>query len=345
MDKKRILVFTENYLPSVGGLENNTVLLCKTLIKLGHLVTLITPQKRALQSAEYLVVESKEYIQYFRHVKEHDLVIVNGGIAFKIIIPCLVLIKPYLVIYQMASLFKHIHNNNLKIKLTNQLRKYLAKKARLNIAVSNYSYLELLKYFGKNRSALLTNPANPIFNTQSLKELNKTNFNCLFAGRLIQGKGIRLLIDAIEELRSQNLLFNLYIIGEGPEEGYIKNKLHLGYIFLYPPTNPEGLKEMYKLADLTVIPSTSHIEGSPLVMAESISMGTPVLVSSQPAMATSLNNVRLVFETGDLKNLIHKLRELSDKKVYNEVVKQTFILAKDYNFNNYLTQLQKIIRV
>jgi len=167
----------------------------------------------------------------------------------------------------------------------------------------------------------------------------------LFAGRLIEGKGIRLLIKAIEILRLEKLSFNLHIIGEGPEEEYIKKRLSGGFIYLYPPTNPERLRELYKSSDLTIIPSTSHIEGSPLVMAESISMGTPVLVSSQPAMAASLNHESLVFENGNLDDLTYKLSALLDKKVYGAVVKQTLILVKNYTYDNYILQLQKIIGV
>jgi len=345
MDKKRILVFTENYLPSVGGLENNTVLLCSTLTKLGYLVTLLTPQKQALESLEYAVIESKNYNQYFHYIKANDLVIVNGGIAFKVIIPSLILNRPYLVIYQMASLFKQIHFNSLKIKLTNWIRKWLAKKARLNIAVSHYSYQELKHNFGEKKSQILINPANPIFNNNEPKEQNKLNFDCLFAGRLIEGKGIRLLIKAIEILRLEKLPFNLHIIGEGPEEEYIKKKLHLGFIFLHAPTDPKELSIWYQSSDLTIIPSTSHIEGSPLVMAESLTMGTPVLVSSQPAMAASVNHESLIFKNCDLEDLTYKLNALLEKKVYDEVVKQTLILAQNYTYDNYLIQLQKIIRV
>jgi glycosyltransferase involved in cell wall biosynthesis len=345
MDQKRILVFTENYLPSVGGLENNTLLLCKTLTKLGHVVTLITPQKQALKSSEFAVVESKKSAHYFQYVKANDLVIVNGGIAFKIVIPCLIIKKTYYIIYQMASLFKQIHSDSLKVKLTNWIRKCLARKAKLNIAVSKYSYQELQHYFGKNKSQLLINPSNPIFENRISNELNKVNFNCLFAGRLIEGKGIRLLIEAIEILRAENLPFNLHVIGEGPEEFYIKSKLHLGYIYIYPPTNPEGLRERYKIADLTVIPSTTHLEGSPLVMAESISMGIPVLVSSQPAMIASINHQKLIFKSNDVVDLSNKLKELIDNKVYKEVIKQTLNLARDYSYENYVIQLEKIIGV
>jgi glycosyltransferase involved in cell wall biosynthesis len=345
MDKKRILVFTENYLPSVGGLENNTLLLCKTLVNLGHFVTLITPQKNALDNPEFNVIECKNQKQYYLKVKAHDLVIVNGGIAFKIIIPCLLANKSYLVIYQMASLFKQIHSNSFKIKLTNIIRKSLAKKAILNIGVSKFSYQELKHYFGEKKTGLLINPANPIFENLGQKEKGKNNFNCLFAGRLIEGKGIRLLIAAVEKLRAQNYPVLLHIIGEGSEEEYIKGKLGTGCIFLHPPTTPNELKIWYHNSNLTIIPSTSHIEGSPLVMAESIIMGTPVLVSSQPAMVSSINNPKLIFKTGDGIDLYKKIIGLLEEDVYEEVLEQTLTLAQDYTYKNYINSLQKLTSV
>ncbi len=341
MGKKRILVYTESYLPAVGGLENNTVLLCQSLSKLGHQVTLLTPQKGAPKNSEFEVIQGN---QYFALVKSNDIVVINGGISFKIIIPCLLLNKPYMPIYQMATLFTNIHSNSLKVKFTNTLRKLLAKNAKLNIGVSRYSYQALINVFGKKKSGLLINPADPTFQRQSTpKEKQKDSFNCLFAGRLINGKGIRLLVESIELLNTKGLPFKLHIIGEGPEQEWLKTKLHTKNIVLYPPAKPQELKAWYAKVDLTVIPSTSHIEGSPLVMAESLAMGTPVLVSSQPAMTASVNHENMYFKSGDLEDLTKKLSALLNPEIYNEVLDHSLTLANDYDYKNYVSRLEKLI--
>lgn len=345
MDKKRILVFTESYLPSVGGLENNTLLLCQTLNKLGHLVTLITPQKNALSNTDFSVISSSNLFKYFKYVWDSDLIIINGGVSFKAILPSLFFNKAYLIIYQMASLFTHIHNSSFKLKIANKLRKYLANKAKQNIGVSRYSFEVLTQIFSSDKSALLINPANPIFNPKEVKIKEYAGFNCLFAGRLIEGKGLKLLIEAIESLRKEGLIFNLHIIGEGPLEGYIRNKLSLGYIYLYPPASSEDLKKWFRKVDLTVIPSTSHIEGSPLVMAESLVMGTPVLVANQPAMVTALNHENMFFISGDLSNLILRLRMMLNPEIYSEILNHTKSLSKDYYYENYFNQLKIIVNV
>lgn len=345
MDKKRILVYTESYLPSIGGLENNTLLLCQTLQGFGHQVTLLTPQKNAIKNINFNVVENRKFEVYIKAIKNKDIILVNGGVSFKIIIPCLLLKKPYIVIYQMASLFNNTHINNFKTKISNQIRKLLATRAKLNVGVSRYSYRELKRIFGEDKSALLTNPADPMFQNQLPNTKNTNNFECLFAGRLIEGKGIKLLVTAIKTLRMEGLNFNLHIVGDGPEKEWIKNKLDLGYIFLYPPAKPEELKDWYNKVRLTIIPSTTHIEGSPLVMAESLSSNTPVLASNQPAMVDSLKQENMTFISGDLNDLILKLRVLLNPIEYEQVFNHTKNLAKEYHYDNYIYHLQKIINV
>lgn len=344
MDKKRILVYTENYLPSIGGLENNTLLLCKTLKTLGHKVTLLTPQENAQINDLFQVIESKDPYKNLNIIKNHDLILVNGGISFKILIPSFILNKDYIVIYQMASLFNHIHRDNWWIKINNNLRKYLAKKAKFNVGVSQYSFNELSNIFGNEKSRLLINPANPVFKND-LPIIKRKEFSCLFAGRLIEGKGIRLLIDVIKELRVEGCDVILNIVGEGPEKEWINSQLNLGFIFLHPPTSPQELKKWYQISNLTIIPSTSHIEGSPLVMAESLLCGTPVLVSNQPAMVTAIENKNLYFNSGNKLDLKEKIRALLNPEIYSEVLIDINKLSVRYLYKSYIQNLEKIINV
>ncbi|MFC5283197.1 glycosyltransferase family 4 protein [Pedobacter alpinus] len=349
MGTKRILVYTENYLPSIGGLENNTLLLCESLVLLGHHLTLLTPQKNALNHAKFNVLESKSLYLFYNQVKNHDLVMINGGVSFKIIIPSIFALKPFMIIYQMATLFKDIRNNSLKTKVLNKLRWVLAKLAKANIGVSQYSFLELKKAFGRHNSKLLINPADPTFSNQDDDHyddiLPKTPFQCLFAGRLIEGKGVSLIVDAVKEINKYKEVIHLHFVGDGPERGFLQHQNTKHFIYYHEPVSKEQLKEWLKKVHLTVIPSTSHIEGSPLIMAESLMMGVPVLVSSQPAMVASVQKSNLIFESGDLNDLIKKLNFLVDAASYSNIKKYCKLISVDYSYTNYIKNLKAIINV
>jgi glycosyltransferase involved in cell wall biosynthesis len=344
---KKLIVYSENYLPSIGGLENNTLLLCESLVSLGFMVTLLTPQKNALKHIAFDVIESSSLITFFNEIKKNDLLFVNGGVSFKIILPALIARKAYIIIYQMATLFNDIRNNALKTRVLNGTRKLLAFLALKNIGVSNYSFLELQQIFGKKNSALLTNPADPNFieDTHLTKDLSLP-FRCLFAGRLIDGKGIKLLIEAVHQINKDKELVQLHIVGDGPEKPYILEQTKANnYIIYHLPVSKNGLKNLLALTHLTVIPSTHHIEGSPLIMAESIIMGVPVLVSSQPAMEASICSSQLVFDSGDCSDLITRLKALTNPDVYQTVKKHCQQISEQYSYPNYLKQLKHLIDV
>lgn len=343
--KKRVVVYTENYLPSIGGLENNTALLCESLHALGFIVTLLTPQKNALKHPKFNVIESKSLKQFLIEVRKNDLVLVNGGVSFKVIIPALLARRPFIIIYQMATLFRDIRNKTFKTRILNGIRKSAAFLAKKNVGVSEYSFLELKNIFGKENTGLLINPADPIFsNEKKLMGDVFIPFHCLFAGRLIEGKGIRLLIDAVKHINKKKVLIHLHIVGDGPEKSYVMEQTG-EYIFYHPPVSKQGLRDWLNLMHLTVIPSTHHIEGSPLIMAESLVMGVPALVSSQPAMVASIGNPYLIFNSGDIKDLVSKLSFLQETNNYQLIKNHCETIADKYTYSNYLKNLNLLVDV
>lgn len=341
--KRKAIVYSENYLPAIGGLENNTLLLCESLHSLGFLVTLITPQKNALKHTAFNVIESTHFKTFLTEMMNHDFLIVNGGVSFKIIIPALIARKPFTIIYQMATLFNDIRSDDLATRTLNLTRKTLAMLAVKNLGVSEFSFLQLEETFGKKKTGLLINPADPIFTKQSDSPKDSQILHCLFAGRLIEGKGIRLLINAIREINKDKEIIHLHVIGDGPEKQYVLDQKPTNYIFYHPPVLKAELGKWLSKVHLTVIPSTSHIEGSPLIMAESLIMDVPVLVSSQPAMTESVKHKSLIFESGNLQDLIHKLSSLANFHNYQIVKDHCRKISAQYSYQNYLKQLKCIL--
>ena len=347
MAKKRILVYTENFLPQIGGLENNTYLLCKTLVSLGHIVTLITPQKNATHNKIFTVIENRSLFKLFKEVKSSTFIIINGGVSFKVAIPCFLMRKKYFIIYQMASLFRNMPTNLIKNKIFNQLRYLLALSAYKNIAVSLFSFRELVNIFRENKSSLLINPADEIYDETCLKSEKTSNglFHCLIGGRLIEGKGVLLLIQAIKELINEGHQLHLHVVGDGPLKAELVNiSKEVNFITYYPPMDKFQFKEKLEKMHLTIIPSTTHIEGSPLIMAESFAVGVPVLVSSQPALIASVKHQILVFETGNLKSLKEKIGCLTNPHNYHIAIQHSVALAPVYSYKNYIKSLKSFFK-
>lgn len=345
MGKKRILIYTESFLPSIGGLENNTLLLCNSMVDLGYDVTLITPQINADKKQKFRVVESRSFFQFLKKVYQHHEIWVNGGVAFKIIIPCIILFRRYRIIYQMATLYNNIPEKMVKNRFWNFIRFILAKNAKTNIAVSEFSYQALKKKITLKKIALLTNPADPIFE-DFIQKRGKDDlklFECLLAGRLIEGKGVHLLINAIKELNLEGHQIHLHVIGDGPEKNYVQQQVDDVYLSYHLPMTKINLKIWLQKVHLTIIPSTTHIEGSPLIMAESLVSGTPVLVSSQPAMAYSIQHPQLVFESSNLIDLKKKILYLMDEHHYQKINAHCHQIAEDFSYHRYIKNLEAIL--
>jgi glycosyltransferase involved in cell wall biosynthesis len=104
----------------------------------------------------------------------------------------------------------------------------------------------------------------------------------LFVGRLDPIKGVRLLLESIEELRRAGLPdVACYLAGDGPLRGEVGRRVaERGLertVILLGPVRPDRLVLCYAAADLLCLPSVS--EGSPNVVLESLATGTPVVAA------------------------------------------------------------------
>jgi glycosyltransferase involved in cell wall biosynthesis len=103
----------------------------------------------------------------------------------------------------------------------------------------------------------------------------------LWVGRIHRVKGLDVLIDACARLRSGNVPFHVYLVGEGPEREALRAQAAaagLGdAVSFVGPVAHADLPDWYRAADVTVLPSRS--EGVPNVLRESLACGTPFVAS------------------------------------------------------------------
>lgn len=131
----------------------------------------------------------------------------------------------------------------------------------------------------------------------------------VFMGRLVENKGVRVLLDAWKKLPAK---YTLQIIGEGPERAALEaeaRELQLTGITFRGQLPRAKAMEIVKGARFTIFPS-SWYEIFGMCIVESFACGTPVLCSRLGGMTEIVedNLTGLHFNPGDAKDLASKVR-------------------------------------
>jgi glycosyltransferase involved in cell wall biosynthesis len=130
----------------------------------------------------------------------------------------------------------------------------------------------------------------------------------LFVGRLTEGKGIEVLLEAWKLLETQ---MPLVIVGEGPMASKVASSAQTIGADYRGPLSRHEVAECMRRAWLLVFPSVWY-EAFPLVIAEALACGLPVLTSDAGSAAELIDNGRtgLHFRSGDAKDLAAKVEFL-----------------------------------
>jgi glycosyltransferase involved in cell wall biosynthesis len=114
----------------------------------------------------------------------------------------------------------------------------------------------------------------------------------LFAGRLVEKKGVRYLLDAVARLRAQGSAVTLTIAGDGPQRAALQAQVrHLGLggaVEFLGAVDHARLASLFQRAAVAVVPSVvapgGDQEGFGLVIVEAMGCGCPVIASRLPAI-------------------------------------------------------------
>ncbi|HEX4300140.1 MAG TPA: glycosyltransferase [Gammaproteobacteria bacterium] len=142
---------------------------------------------------------------------------------------------------------------------------------------------------------------------------NSARQGLLFVGRLVEGKGVSTLLQALELLQAQGLRPTLTLVGSGPAEAGLRSRVTRAGLgdrvtFLGPLPNGE-LPAHYQRAAALVFPSLlgkqGQQEGMGLVPLEALACGCPVIASALPAVTEVISHEEtgLLFPPGDVQAL------------------------------------------
>jgi glycosyltransferase involved in cell wall biosynthesis len=111
------------------------------------------------------------------------------------------------------------------------------------------------------------------------EKLNKDANVISYAGRLIDSKGVDLMMETVNEVIKKRPQTYLYVAGKGPKEGFIhkfcKQAGISSNVKVLGSIERNKMKNLYNASDLLILPSKK--ESFSMVVAEAISCGTPVV--------------------------------------------------------------------
>lgn len=132
-----------------------------------------------------------------------------------------------------------------------------------------------------------------------------TPFTFAFAGRLMEGKGVRELTESFTRVVGTGADVRLVVIGAGPEEAGMRDRATAagvaGLVDFRGALPHADALDAIAAADCFVLPS--HAEGSPLSVTEALALGTPVIGSRVGGIPDLLGEDGRLFEAGDVDAL------------------------------------------
>ena len=120
-----------------------------------------------------------------------------------------------------------------------------------------------------------------VFAAPSERSSSDRHAEILFVGRLLRGKGLALLFEAIEELRRRGLVVVATIVGDGPAreelEAVVQRRQLSAHVRFLGSIGQDDIRAHYARADIFCLPSFA--EGIPVVAIEAMAMELPLVTT------------------------------------------------------------------
>ncbi|GHD39351.1 hypothetical protein GCM10007053_30710 [Halioglobus pacificus] len=147
----------------------------------------------------------------------------------------------------------------------------------------------------------------------------------VFVGRLVEKKGLPVLLDAVSRLKRDGTSVELVVVGAGPERPYLQRlvsdlSISESVDFVGALPNHE-VPDYYRDADVAVFPFVKALDGDQeglgLVSVEAMACGCVVVASKLPAVEDVVTDGEdgFLFKPGDAEELVGKLKALDSDEV------------------------------
>ena len=168
----------------------------------------------------------------------------------------------------------------------------------------------------------------------------------LFLGRLVPEKGIRYLIEAFKNVKTDKKL--VIAGGSSDTDSFMKELKELAKddkrIIFTGFVQGQMLEELYSNAYIYTLPS--DLEGMPLSLLEAMSYGNCCLVSDIQECTEVVEDKALIFKKSNVQDLQNKLQEACDRaeKVMELKQQAADYICKKYNWDDVVEETLKLYK-
>jgi len=373
-DKFRVAMFGHKRIPSrEGGIEIVVEELCTRMVEQGNEVTCFNRAGHHVSGAEYDKAQQGEYkgirlktvptidkkglaavtssffSALYSAFGKFDVVHIHAeGPAFFCWIPKL-FGKRVIVTIHGIDWQREKWRDGFGSKFIRQGEKNAVKYADEIIVLSKGVQDYFKKTYGRNTCFIPNGVNRPkILEADLIAEkfgLSKDSY-ILFLGRLVPEKGIRYLVEAFKQVKTDK---KLVIAGGSSDTDAFANELKGlakddDRIIFTGFVQGAMLDELYSNAYIYTLPS--DLEGMPLSLLEAMSYGNCCLVSDIPECAEVVEDKALIFQKTNVEDLQEKLQDACDHpemvmKMKNQAAD---FICKKYNWDEVVKETMKLYR-
>lgn len=354
----RIGQFTDTFIPVVDGVGRVSLAYAETLCKMGHQVTVVTPQNDTGYRGgypfelleyygttvpgirQYKTGESNLDIHYRQRIKQIPLDIVHAHSPFKAGSDAL-----RLAVSRHIPLVSTFHSKYYDDFLKTTKSEHMAQLG-VKFIVDFYNRCDEVWAVGHDTAQVLHDYGyqGEIYvmpNGVNIREKNEKYIPVveemfaipeqekllLFVGQMNWKKNILKILEAAQLLREAGETFTLLLAGRGPDEKEIDKKIadmHIGHFVrrIGHQTDLNVLDGLYQRASLFVFPSL--YDNAPMVLREAAAMYTPAVMVRGSSAAEVIENGKNGFLCeDDSRDLARVIREaISDGEKLRRVGKE-----------------------
>lgn len=183
----------------------------------------------------------------------------------------------------------------------------------------------IFKYHEDMRKYVLKKGVDAFDEERTQNPFDQGGFNVVYVGRLIERKGVHVLIDSFKQFAKTVPDAHLWIVGDGPERKYLESaSAHLSVHFMGTRSN---VYDFYAHADICVFPSLTG-EGMMTTACEAMMCGAPIIVTTgngnESFIEQGVNG--MLVSPGDAQALVESLHRLHQqpmlRKTFGQVARQ-----------------------
>lgn len=334
----KIAIFSDNYLPGVGGTENAVVNFALALSGENEVLVIAPDYNQKFDDSVYpyktvrifskavskndscalpfLDKRCKRILKEFKPDIVHTMTfgpVSSFGINF-----ALKNNIPTVSTVHTKYRFCYRRSTHLKILSEIILRSFARKLNGVDCVytVSKDMIKELESYGVKKEIKVIKNGG--IRRNNTFEKTNNTKFTFLFVGLVVKYKNIKFSLDALKKVKDKGNDFIFNIVGDGQDRKYFekyvdKIGLNENVRFLGKITDSKILDRIYAQSDLLLFPSV--FDNDPLVVCEAGNMGTPSLTVAKTGASERIVDGKNGFISNySLEDFTNKITELMKDK-------------------------------